>query len=335
MTRVIFWLPAINPYWRDRFNALHRDGRVEFACWFNDHLDPARSWQVPLDTLRFPHEFLPNESTPARLRRAVALYREQRPRKIFTFHFDPHLWPVWLHRLRGGHVTLYALMTWDSWVKRTRAKEIAKRVFFTSASSVLTPGPDSDAYVRRYGARNVGRLHHAVDQAALAAAGSGRQVAPELRLLYVGRLVEAKGLRFLMRVLEGMLPELQKWSRQFGGRVSVSGFVQAEELPGVYAASDVLLFPTKGDPYGLVVDEAMAAGMPVVSSDRAGDISWRLADGRGWFFREGDEEGWVSLLTRLASDRQLVVASGAAASSFSEGHDLDRWVDELVAWARR
>ncbi len=76
-------------------------------------------------------------------------------------------------------------------------------------------------------------------------------------------------------------------------------FVQKDRLPEFYALGDAFVFPTRGDPYGLVVDEAMASGLPVIASDAAGEITSRVTPEETGFFpsrRRGsayalDEEG--------------------------------------------
>jgi glycosyltransferase involved in cell wall biosynthesis len=350
LTKVVFWLPAINPYWRDRFNALEKDGRVDFECWFNSHLDLTRSWTVDTDSLQFPHTFLPKRSLLARYLEAARRYRISAPEMIFTFHSDPGLWPAWIHRLRGRHLTLYALMTWDSWVDRTRLKEFAKRIFFSSASYALTPGRDSDAYVRKYGAKAVGRLHHAVDVTALREASKQRSEVDELRFLFLGRFVEDKGVPFLLelvRILDDrQLPvsitavgsgPLESMIRDQAdltpGRLALRPFVQADRLPELLAEFDVLLFPTTGDPYGLVVDEALAAGMPVISSPYAGDIGSRLSEGRGWVIDTDAPRKWADRIQELHADRSGLSLASRAALEFSEGHDLDRWTEEIFKWS--
>ena len=75
--------------------------------------------------------------------------------------------------------------------------------------------------------------------------------------------------------------------------VVFAGFHQQEELAPYYAAADVFVFPTLGDPYGLVVDEAMACGLPVVSSTAAGELRRRVTDGvTGFITGPGDPVGW-------------------------------------------
>jgi glycosyltransferase involved in cell wall biosynthesis len=164
-------------------------------------------------------------------------------------------------------------------------------------------------------------------------------------------MIEGKGLRMLVRALEPVLrshadvnvrfvgdgplrAELQSWATTIGPQVEVSPFIQSDEIPAVYGAADVLLFPTEGDPYGLVVDEALAAGVPVMSSDHAGDVSWRLQDGRGWVLPVDDTASWTRSISNIAGDRGQLAAMSASALSFSQGHDLDRWVAEIKAWLR-
>ncbi|MCM3614323.1 glycosyltransferase family 4 protein [Microbacterium enclense] len=352
MTDVVFFLPAINPYWRDRFNALAEAGNVHFHCVFSSYIDPERSWTVTPESMDFPHTFLTTSSrSPRRAAELVFLWRKLRPARVFTFHHMPVLWPAWFHRLAGGHLALYALMTWDSWVKRTWRKELLKRLFFSFASSTLTPGPDSDSYLKRYGAAHSHRLHHAVEWQAFAEAMDTRAGSDDLRLLYIGRLIPEKGIPFLLDVLDRVLrtrndvcveivgdgrlyTQVEQWAREREGRVTVSPFIQAADIAEVYARNDILLFPTLGDPYGLVVDEALASGVPVISTDRAGDIRWRLGQSRGRVLPPDALEEWVAAIVAYAEDRELVERESAAAVSFSRGHGTERWVRELHQWVR-
>jgi glycosyltransferase involved in cell wall biosynthesis len=105
----------------------------------------------------------------------------------------------------------------------------------------------------------------------------------------VGRLVERKGLDILLNAW-GALPDMVKTKntlvivgageeeqklRQLASDNGINnvyfvGYKTAEELPEYYAASDVLVFPSLGDVWGLVVNEAMACGLPVLASKYAG-----------------------------------------------------------------
>ena len=112
---------------------------------------------------------------------------------------------------------------------------------------------------------------------------------PERYFLNVGRLVRPKGVFDLLEAyakLDGSLrreiglvyvgdgaarPELEARAAKITpGRICFTGFVQKEQLPSYYAFADALVFPTHSDPWGLVVNEAMACSLPVITTSVAG-----------------------------------------------------------------
>jgi len=86
--------------------------------------------------------------------------------------------------------------------------------------------------------------------------------------------------------------------------VSVSGFINQQELPAWYAAADALVLPSDSrETWGLVVNEAMAAGLPVVVSDAAGCSVDLVREGEnGFTYPCGDA---AALAARLAAVAQL------------------------------
>jgi glycosyltransferase involved in cell wall biosynthesis len=59
--------------------------------------------------------------------------------------------------------------------------------------------------------------------------------------------------------------------------VAFAGFHQSDTLPSLLAAADAFVFPTLGDPFGMAVPEAMACGLPVISTSAAGEIRGRIS----------------------------------------------------------
>ncbi len=105
--------------------------------------------------------------------------------------------------------------------------------------------------------------------------------------LYVGRLELLKGVQYLLRAFAGLrgahaelwlagtvFPEMhQVLARYADPRVRVLGQVSPRDLPGLYRQADAFVFPSINDAFGLVVLEAMASGLPVITTDHsvAGD----------------------------------------------------------------
>jgi glycosyltransferase involved in cell wall biosynthesis len=84
-------------------------------------------------------------------------------------------------------------------------------------------------------------------------------------------------------------------------------------LPAVYTEADVFAFPTLDDPFGIVVLEAAAAGLPVVASPFGGATLDLVADGRTGFVADPDDTAtWARALIELARDPDLRRRLGAA-----------------------
>lgn len=91
------------------------------------------------------------------------------------------------------------------------------------------------------------------------------------------------------------------------------GFVNQAELPSVYAASDVFVLPSSNEPWGLVVNEAMCARLPIVLSKEIGCADDLVMDGvNGATFAAGDVDGLVGALRPILTDAELRAAQGQA-----------------------
>ena len=83
-------------------------------------------------------------------------------------------------------------------------------------------------------------------------------------------------------------------------------FINQSELPAVYAASDVFVLPSEHEPWGLAVNEAMCASLPVVVSREVGCVADLVRDGvNGYTPAAGDIEGLARALQRLLEDEGL------------------------------
>lgn len=227
------------------------------------------------------------------------------------------------------------------------------RALYARADAVVTYGPHVSRHVRAHRRRShVFEAPQAVSpglfgatppvervQAARQAAGAG---AGDLLALFVGRLEEEKGPRVLLAAWQraglgegaalalagaGPLePELR------GNGVRVLGRVAPEALPALYAAADVLVLPsirtaTFLEPWGLVVNEAMHQGTPIIASDAVGAVAGGLVkDGRnGLVVPNGDPVALARALSALAADRDLRERLGSAARADVAAHTPAAW----------
>ncbi len=98
-----------------------------------------------------------------------------------------------------------------------------------------------------------------------------------------------------------------------------AGFVNQAELPVLYAASDVFVLPSENEPWGLIVNEVMCAGLPVIVSDEVGCVPDLVQDGiNGAHMKAGDVDSLVAALKRVIADDENRRAMGRASLKIIE-----------------
>jgi glycosyltransferase involved in cell wall biosynthesis len=108
--------------------------------------------------------------------------------------------------------------------------------------------------------------------------------------------------------------EIEAAIQQAQAPISLTGFLNQTEIPKAYGVADALAVPSSEESWGLVVNEAMACGLPVVASNQVGCVpDLVVADRTGYVFECGDMETLSSSLIRLAGDPDLRAHLGQAA----------------------
>ena len=88
--------------------------------------------------------------------------------------------------------------------------------------------------------------------------------------------------------------------------VLFTGFVNQAELPRLYGACDVFVLPSHDESWGLAVNEAMCAGLPIVISEEVGCVPDLVIDGEnGFTFPAGDTEALAGALHGLVDNAGL------------------------------
>ncbi len=250
------------------------------------------------------------------------------------------------------------------WTPRARAKALAKRAlyppFLRLFDAALHVGQRSRDYYLHYGypADRLFHAPHAVDAAWFAARATQEArerlraecaVAPQARVvLFAGKVVAAKRPLDLVAAVararaQGLdvqimiagdgaqLSETVAAAAAVGAPLHALGFRNQTQMPQVYAASDALVLPSAHETWGMVVNEALACGRPVVVSDTCGcapDVSDGVA---GRAFRMGDA-------ARLAQALEATMAAPPSADAIARlgaKFSLETAVDGVAAAAGR
>jgi len=126
-------------------------------------------------------------------------------------------------------------------------------------------------------------------------------------------------------------PRLESAVRRLGLRhVVFAGFQNQSAMPRYYDLCDLLVLPSEHEPWGLVLNEAMACGRPVICSDRVGAREDLVIEGEtGLGFATGDVDGLAAAITRLSADPGLRAGLGHRARERVRLHGIDRAVSGL------
>ena len=262
--------------------------------------------------------------------------------------------PALIANARFGvpYVTTYGF--WYGRLSRPGPKRLVKaaveRVGLRRAAAVIATTPELQARAAALNAR-VELIPNGVDTTRFAPAGERRHRDGVRRVLYVGRFSPEKNLPALLRaaaLLRGRLPfalvlvgagpleaALRDESRRTGVPVEFPGVVDQRDLPAAYAAADAFVLASFTEGHPKVLLEAMAAGVPCVASDCAGNRSL-VADGAtGLLFDARRPEALAACLERVLTDETLAASVAKAARDLVVArYDLAALVAREIALLR-
>jgi glycosyltransferase involved in cell wall biosynthesis len=321
--RLMIISEIIAPYRIPVFNALAQHEGIDLRVVFLAETDASlRQWQIYRDEIRFAYEVLPSwrfrigANSVLLNWRVRASLKKFAPEAIICGGYNyPASWEAlsWSRR-NGADFILWSESNRYDARSRRRWVESLKSYFVASCDRFVVPGKSSFAYLQSLGraADKIFTAPDAVDNDWFEDhANIARSQSAELRnrlglpgrfILFVGRLVREKGIFDLLEAYGRLEDDVRsavglvfagdgkstaelEWSakRIRPGTIHVAGFAQREALAAIYGLADVFVLPTHSDPWGLVVNEAMACGLPVIVTSVAGCAADLVDDGRNGY----------------------------------------------------
>jgi glycosyltransferase involved in cell wall biosynthesis len=309
----------ISPYRVPVFNELAARDDIDLHVIFLSQSDPTlRSWRVPLNEIQFRYEVLPafrkrvggyHLLLNRGLKRAL---ETSRPDVILCggYNYLASWQAAYWARRNGIPFLLWFESTKADYRNKYGTIEILKRRFLNLCCGFVVPGKSSEAYLQSLGvnSKTIFIAPNAVDNELFSKeANASRQdeancrrslALPERYMVCVARLTPSKGIFDLLEayatleesvrssfalvyVGDGAAKlELERRAALIKpGDVRFAGFVQIDQLPTYYALALASVLPTHSDPWGLVVNEAMACATPVIATEVAGCVQDLIQDG--------------------------------------------------------
>jgi glycosyltransferase involved in cell wall biosynthesis len=363
----------IAPYRIPVFNALARESGIDLHVIFLSRTDGSlRQWRVYDDEIRFSYEVLPswrkrigrynlllNQNLADSLRNAA-------PDVIICGGYSYLAsWQAMMWAARNR----VQFLLWSESTGRDRRShhvvvESLKKVFFRKCAAFVVPGRSALDYLQQMGVprKNIFIARNAVDvdrfselgRKARADAVRARRelVLPDRYFLFVGRLVREKGVLSLLEAY-GELPqqlreriglvfagdgplrgELEALARDiYPGNVHFPGFVDRDELAPYYSLAECIVLPTYTDTWGLVVNEAMACGLPVICTHVAGCAA-ELVQSNGRLVEPGSVTELRQAMMEIGMDPTLRDGMAAQSEAMIALFSPEAWASGIVEAAQ-
>jgi glycosyltransferase involved in cell wall biosynthesis len=369
--RLVILTEIISPYRIPLFNALAQHPDVDLHVIFLGETDPnLRQWQVYKDEIRFSFQVLPswrrrigryNALLNAGITKALG---QAAPEVILCGGYS--YIASWQALLWARRHHLPFLLWSESNLQDSRHShaltELLKKQFLHRCNGFVVPGRSAWEYIRvhRSTENSIFIAPNAVDNELFArvaenARRNGVALRRELSLpnryfLFAGRLVREKGVFELLRAYASLNQELrrefglvfvgdgdsrsplEKEARSIsGGMIRFTGFAQREQLGAYYGLADVFVLPTYTDTWGMVVNEAMACGLPVIVSRAAGCAADLLRDNwNGLLVTPKDVRSLESVMRLLAEQTALRILMGAHSAEHIRRYSPQAWSDGVA-----
>ena len=272
----------------------------------------------------------------------------------------------WARRNSRGVVLFSETTQWD--IRRRWWQEVIKRIWIQRhvdaavvggkphRSYAVKLGVDPDRIWDRYDVVDNDYFSGGCDALRVeSSAGRTRAGLPANYFLYVGRLAPEKNLVTLLRAYRRYREaHSQAWSLVIVGdgpqrhdllhverEEGIQGIIwtgskQADDLPLYYGFAGCFILPSMMEPWGLVVNEALASGLPVIVSQRCGSASDLVQHGRNGFVFDPNDTGQLGeLMYRVATaSPEQRGAMGHASKEIISAWSPEQWARQVASAVR-
>ncbi len=166
------------------------------------------------------------------------------------------------------------------------------------------------------------------------------------RFLFVGRLVKEKGIQDLLAAYREYVALVddpwELWCAGSGPLVDLVkaepnvrylGFIQPDEYLDILKEVGVFILPSHFEPWGVVIHEATAAGLPILCSRQCGSSVELVQEGyNGLRFEAGDIAGLTQTMRHITSSEVDLVAYGKQSLASSEKFSPAQWCANLIGY---
>lgn len=353
------------PYMQDLFAAMRADGQIAPRVFYMEMAPPGTYWGDR--DLPDGEDLLPGKGMTllgGRIHwngRITSALREDAPDIFVITGYSSVTSQLAIRRLRQQN------KPWIFFGERPGVRDrrgpgrlvrsVAMKTALRSACAISAVGSlAAEAYLERCGNRKpIYNIPYYTDTSLFqdCPAQPGSQ-GGRLRILYCGQLIERKGVDLLLRsflrairifpemtldlVGEGPLrPRLEaSVPNDMREKITFHGFSAVEDLPNHFSRADLFVLPSRHDGWGVVVNQALAAGLPVIASDAVGAAQDYVANqGAGAIIPAGDENALAAALESFAANPAEIRVCANFAKTVAKELTLERGIERWLSMFRQ
>ncbi len=333
----------LTPYIIPLFNVLGKLGGIELQVIFLSENDKNRAWEIYQDEIQFSYKILRNfrffigrVDAPIYFHRGLwSELRKFRPEAICIcgYHYAATWEVLFYSHYFQKRTILWAGSTLSSGSFHNSLTDWYKQLVIPRFDAYITYGTAAQEQILHYGANpekivlgcNTVDVKFFMSEAEKFRMQMDKiflERFPPKNILYVGDLIPRKGIDVLIRAFEkiqlirdgntGLIivgggPERRNLisyvERHRIRNIFFENFVQKRDIVKYYAAADVFVLPSYKEVWGLVVNEAMSCGLPVVCSRYAGATRDLVVEGKnGFSFDPYDLDELVTKILQILDD---------------------------------
>ena len=350
--RVLFITVVPSPYQRDLFRELAKREEITLSVCYLEAAAPDSPW--PPQRLEPYERILPGFWVPffggrwhvnwnlPRLSEydfiVLNNFASVTAQWLMRYQLRGKRWLFWGERLRRQ------LSPWKAFMQRKLVGPLAR------AAAIVGIGSDAEKdYRRRFPATRHFCIPYHCDLTKFFQQRRPHESSSAATFFFCGQMIRRKGVDLLLAAFERLvvkgldirlllvgreakLPEL------LGGitdsaraRIRYGGFQPPDKLPIFFAQADVFVLPSRHEGWGVVINQALGAGLPVICSDEVGAGADLVEENiNGLHFAAGDLDGLQYCLERLAKSPQLARQWGEAsrrkADSIVPSAGAEKWM---------
>lgn len=320
--KVVYLTQVPGPY-RERMHELIAEQNPNYSVLYCAKLEPDRLWKI--DHGNYPQYFLSDTIDHFRPNQPKVwkLLNKLNPDVLIITAFKPTmLYGVLWCILKRRKVIVYNDGTYISERNFSKVQKFIRRLVFAKTKAFVAPGNGGFDLYRSYGVAESKMFKSClcIDNSKFTPLPQQQR---EYHIMFSGQIVERKMPMFFVDVAiklnqtipnfkaliigEGdqrkqMLSELDKHNVAY----NFAGYLDQKTLPSFYSKAKLLLFPSLNDPWGVVANEACAAGTPVITCENAGAANDLIIDGKNGYVLPLEADTWAKYISNLLSNEELL-----------------------------